>query len=554
MATASVPFEQRFVRRARAFDSHQGIHHGDPQEQQQQQNIQQYELLQEQASNQQHQEQSQNLPQAQQQTNQTQSQSESLPPLSSISASSSSVDPSVSSTNLAPTTDNHGPSGGSTRGYGHNFSKEEETYLAVQLADPKNASVLNGPPERHTGDKRKPEIREKILKAFNEAFSTADKPMRVLDWQLKNKIMNMRRLWNEVHRVVISAHSPSSESFKEKIIQKCHFYYIMEDTWSKPILGVNRKGTKNNKTNEILQPRASYYRSNENNAQNNQTSPQNNQTNFQNKKTSTQSNQIGARNNRVSSQSRVSSQNTRAGNRDNGTSSQSNENNVLNNRPSSQSNEASVQSSGFSSQDIQSNAYWAQNKEEMAHDNGANAQGDEESVQGDKERAPDNGAKAQDSKERAQDNETRTQDNDTRAQDNGTRLQDNDGEASEESQESDREASRQNTSRGLAQLNRASKRRREDFNEAFRAAKLELKQKKIEADIENRRAKTAAKIERKKIKAQADSDEKKARTKAMLMRLETILKRTEIDRLMALADLESHQQQKEKDEFCPELI
>ncbi|KAF9997247.1 hypothetical protein BGZ65_007167, partial [Modicella reniformis] len=63
-----------------------------------------------------------------------------------------------------------------SRGKGHTYTTEQETFIAQLVAEPETWVLLDGPGEANDFYRTKTEIREEIAKKVNAKFSTVDKP------------------------------------------------------------------------------------------------------------------------------------------------------------------------------------------------------------------------------------------------------------------------------------------------------------------------------------------------------------------------------------------
>ncbi|KAF8941469.1 hypothetical protein BGZ58_008744 [Dissophora ornata] len=117
---------------------------------------------------------------------------------------------------------------------GHVFTINQETYIAELLADPGTWSLLDGPSDRNSYHESKTEVREGIAKKVNLKFSTEEKPVTLDSFQIKNKIDNMKMAWKKTYLVLKTTGNENlpNKTLKEKVIQICHFYYILVEVWS----------------------------------------------------------------------------------------------------------------------------------------------------------------------------------------------------------------------------------------------------------------------------------------------------------------------------------
>ncbi|KAG0344498.1 hypothetical protein BGZ54_005843, partial [Gamsiella multidivaricata] len=111
---------------------------------------------------------------------------------------------------------------------------DQETYIAELLADPETWSLLDGPSDRNSYHMPKTEVREGIAKKVNLKFSTEEKPVTLDGFQIKNKIDNMKKVWKRANLALNKTGNGDlpNKSLKEKVIQICHFYYILVEVWS----------------------------------------------------------------------------------------------------------------------------------------------------------------------------------------------------------------------------------------------------------------------------------------------------------------------------------
>ncbi|KAF9082156.1 hypothetical protein BGX27_004620 [Mortierella sp. AM989] len=120
------------------------------------------------------------------------------------------------------------------RAKAHVFSPEEEMYMAELLADPETWSLLDGPGEKNDYNRPKKAVHEEIAQKVNFKFSTERNVVELDSTQIKNKIEHMKKQWKAAN--VINKRSSNGDStnsqLRERVLEKCIFYYDVQDTWS----------------------------------------------------------------------------------------------------------------------------------------------------------------------------------------------------------------------------------------------------------------------------------------------------------------------------------
>lgn len=147
------------------------------------------------------------------------SSSLSSPALSSVSNTLSTME----SANQ-PRFDNRG------KGRGHNFTHQQETFIAELLSDPETWALLDGPGEKNNHYRPKTCIRDAIAKKVNVKFST-----NIDGSQIKNKIDNMKKVWKKANQKfnITGNGDRQNETLKQQVLSICHFYFVLEPVWSK---------------------------------------------------------------------------------------------------------------------------------------------------------------------------------------------------------------------------------------------------------------------------------------------------------------------------------
>lgn len=147
------------------------------------------------------------------------SSSLSSPALSSVSNTLSTME-SV----YKPRFDNRG------KGRGHNFTHEQETFIAELLSDPETWALLDGPGEKNNHYRPKTCIRDAIAKKVNVKFS-----INIDAFQIKNKIDNMKNVWKKANQKfnITGNGDRENETLKQQVLSICHFYFVLEPIWSK---------------------------------------------------------------------------------------------------------------------------------------------------------------------------------------------------------------------------------------------------------------------------------------------------------------------------------
>ncbi|KAI7828977.1 hypothetical protein BC939DRAFT_474497 [Gamsiella multidivaricata] len=80
----------------------------------------------------------------------------------------------------------------------------------------------------------KTEVRDDIASKVNRRFSSQDKPLNLDGMQIKNKIENMKKLWKKANQLFSRTGNGARPDrlLKDKVLDICHFFYIMEVVWS----------------------------------------------------------------------------------------------------------------------------------------------------------------------------------------------------------------------------------------------------------------------------------------------------------------------------------
>ncbi|KAI8359707.1 hypothetical protein B0O80DRAFT_440887 [Mortierella sp. GBAus27b] len=121
------------------------------------------------------------------------------------------------------------------RAKGHFYTTEQEVFIAQLLSDPETWKLLDGPGEANAYRRPKTDVRAGIAEKVNAEFSTAERPINLDSAQIKNKIETMKKLWKKANNTRHSTGNGDlpNETLRQRIMRICHFYYIMEDLWSR---------------------------------------------------------------------------------------------------------------------------------------------------------------------------------------------------------------------------------------------------------------------------------------------------------------------------------
>ncbi|KAG0366830.1 hypothetical protein BGZ54_004825 [Gamsiella multidivaricata] len=73
-----------------------------------------------------------------------------------------------------------------------------------------------------------------LTSKVNRRFSSQDKPLNLDGMQIKNKIENMKKLWKKANQLFSRTGNGARPDrlLKDKVLDICHFFYIMEVVWS----------------------------------------------------------------------------------------------------------------------------------------------------------------------------------------------------------------------------------------------------------------------------------------------------------------------------------
>ncbi|KAF9209378.1 hypothetical protein BGZ49_004873, partial [Haplosporangium sp. Z 27] len=167
----------------------------------------------------------------------------SLPSVSQTSSSSTASrasaatpTPSVRASSVTPAPSSNPPINTrvAKRAKAHVFSPDEELYMAELLADPETWSLLDGPGEKNDYNRPKKVIHEEIAQKVNSRFSTEGNPVELDATQIKNKIEHMKKQWKaaNVFNKKTGNGDTLSSRLREKILEKCVFFFVVEETWS----------------------------------------------------------------------------------------------------------------------------------------------------------------------------------------------------------------------------------------------------------------------------------------------------------------------------------
>lgn len=147
-----------------------------------------------------------------------------------------SVQPSIQSSNSAPAPPKNPSTSGSSgkRGKGHAFTQEQEIYIAELLSNPETWALLDGSGEKNDQYFPKKSVHENIAKSVNEKFSTKEAPLNLDGSQIKNKIEVMKRLWKTTYGYITKSGNGNlpGDTLRDRVLEKCCFYYILEEVWS----------------------------------------------------------------------------------------------------------------------------------------------------------------------------------------------------------------------------------------------------------------------------------------------------------------------------------
>ncbi|KAF9168903.1 hypothetical protein BGX20_011059 [Mortierella sp. AD010] len=121
-----------------------------------------------------------------------------------------------------------------SRGRGHNFTIEQELYIAGLLADPEIWALLDGPGERNDHYTSKKAVHESIATKINSRFLN-EASLKIDGAQIKNKIESMKKQWKRANTFLkekMGDEDLTSNDLRKLVEDKCCFYYILQETWS----------------------------------------------------------------------------------------------------------------------------------------------------------------------------------------------------------------------------------------------------------------------------------------------------------------------------------
>ncbi|KAG0329953.1 hypothetical protein BGZ99_009397 [Dissophora globulifera] len=117
---------------------------------------------------------------------------------------------------------------------GHVFTLEQEKYIARLLSVPETWQLLDGPGEKNSHHRPKTEVRAEIALKVSDKFSTEGKELMLDGAQIKNKIESMKKVWKKANALFKKAGNGElpANTLEARVLQACHFYYILAKVWS----------------------------------------------------------------------------------------------------------------------------------------------------------------------------------------------------------------------------------------------------------------------------------------------------------------------------------